>query len=192
MTKNSYIGYSKSLLAHYENFFGIKGKKLVLNSGPTNKVDKEFRVLLFHPNKIHKFYIYCTLGMSINRTDDNLIELFVFSPKKDKKLIELLTYCASFHRNDAPLNLYHTVNIGQPWIDKSICDHGYISLPYMVGKNLEIFSFEDKVIHCYWFIPITKGEREFKIENGSEELELLFERSQFNYLDPKRIDLVNN
>jgi hypothetical protein len=37
-----------------------------------------------------------------------------------------------------------------------------------------------------WLIPITKAEREFKKAQGLEALEALFEKKQFNYLDPAR------
>ena len=101
-----------------------------------------------------------------------------------------MTVCASYHRNGLPLNLHHTVNIGQPWLDNSQCDHGFISLPYLDGEELQIFNFGGKEIHCYWFIPITEKERDFKIENGYEALEQLFEDNRFDYLNPKRDSLV--
>src|SRR5690348_11901648 len=99
-------------------------------------------------------FVYCTVGMSADRTDENLVELFVFSPKPDSQLVELMTICASYHRNKLPLNIHHTVNIGHPWLDDSVCDHGFISLPYLDGPELEIFKFEGLEIHCYWLIPI--------------------------------------
>jgi len=124
--------------------------------------------------------------MSCDRTDDNLIELFVFSPAPSHSLVELLTYCASYHRNGLHLNIHHTVNIGQPWIGGSICDHGFISFPYLDGPDLEIFQFNGHDIHCYWFIPITEKERDYKTEHGCEALEQLFESEQINYLNPNR------
>ena len=105
-------------------------------------------------------------------------------------MVELLTICASYHRNGKPLNLHHTVNIGQPWLDESNCDHGFISLPYLDGEELEIFNFDGQEIHCYWFIPITKNERDYKSKNGYEALEELFEKKQFDYLNPNRPCLI--
>jgi len=116
--------------------------------------------------------------------------LLVYSPKSDNLLVELLTVCASYHRNGLPLGLHHTVNIGQPWLDNSKCDHGFISLPYLDGEELEIFSFGGQEIHCYWFIPITEKERDYKVENGCEALEQLFEDKRFDYLNPNRDSLI--
>jgi len=178
--------YAERLYMHYKNYFLEPGKRLVLNVGPKEKLHEEFYVLEIPPNGKHSMYTYCTVGMSCDRTDDNLIELFVFSSAPSHSLVELLTYCASYHRNRLPLNIHHTVNIGQPWIGNSICDHGFISLPYLDGPDLEIFQFNGYDIHCYWFIPITEKERDYKTEHGCEALEQLFESKQINYLNPNR------
>ena len=89
-----------------------------------------------------------------------------------------------------PLDLNHTVNIGQPWLNDSKCDHGFISLPYLDGEQLEILELGEKIVNCYWFIPITEKERDYKIENGVEELEQLFEDKKLDYLNPNRKGLV--
>jgi hypothetical protein len=185
-TKN----YIESLTHHYENFFGVKGNRLILQKGPTQKLHKDFFVLEFPHNDKHKMFCYCTVGMSADKLDDNLVELIVYSPKPDNLLVELLTVCASYHRNGFPLNLSHTVNIGQPWLDNSKCDHGFISLPYLDGQELELFSFGKQDIHCYWFIPITEQEKEYKRKYGSEALEQLFDDKQFDYLNPNRDSLI--
>lgn len=185
-TKN----YVDNLTKHYETYFGMKGKRLTLQQGPTDKLHKDFFILEFPYNDKHQMFCYCTIGMSVDRLDENLIELFVYSPKSDKLLVELLTVCASYHRNGLPLALHHTVNIGQPWLDNSKCDHGFISLPYLDGEQLEVFDFSGRSIHCYWFIPITEKERDFKIEKGCEALEQLFEDNQFDYLNPVRDSLI--
>ncbi len=136
-------------------------------------------------------YCYCTIGMSVDRLDDNKIELFVYAPRPDASLVEMLTYCASYHRNGMPLNIHHTVNIGQRWLDNSKCDHAFISLPYLDGEELELFNFDSNDIHCYWLLPITEGERNYKIEKGCEALEQLFEEKQIDYLNPFRSSLVS-
>lgn len=182
--------YIKRLEQHYKNYFGVEGRRLTLDKGPKEKLHPDFFVLEVPPNDRHSMFIYCTVGMSADRMDDNLIELFIFSPKPSNQLVEVMTYCASYHRNKLPLNIHHTVNIGQPWLDNSICDHGFISLPYFDGPELELFNFEGNEIRCYWFIPITQKERDYKIEKGCEALEQLFEEKQFEYLNPRRKCLV--
>ena len=183
------MGYIKDLVKHYETYFCVKGNGVNLACEPTGKLVEGFIVLEIPPNKQHDMYCYCTVGMSAERSD-NLIELLVYSPKTDLSLVELLTACASYHRNNTALNLHHTVNIGQPWLDSSICDYGFISLPYLDGEELELFQFEDTTINCYWLIPITKEERDYKIKNGVEALEQLFEDKQLDYLNPNRKSLI--
>jgi Suppressor of fused protein (SUFU) len=181
--------YIDSLQRHYEDYFGLSGTKMTLDHGPTEKLHPDFFVVEFLPNERHKSY--CTVGMSADRQDNSLIELVVYAPRASTKLVELLTICASYHRNHLPLNLHHTVNIGQPWLDGSKCDHAFISLPYLDEQEFELLNIGDSEIHCYWLIPITEKERDFKIKNGYEALEDLFEEKQFNYLDPGRNSLVN-
>ncbi|MBN8852874.1 MAG: hypothetical protein BGO55_14935 [Sphingobacteriales bacterium 50-39] len=189
-SKNAAKLYVEGLYMHYTSYFSEPGSRLVLGEGPKEKLHEEFYVLEIPPNGKHNMYTYCTVGMSCDRTDDNLIELFVYSPAPSHSLVELMTYCASYHRNGLPLNIHHTVNIGQPWIGGSKCDHGFISLPYLDGPDLEIFQFNGREIHCYWFIPITEKERDYKTEHGCEALEQLFESKQINYLNPNRECLV--
>jgi hypothetical protein len=182
--------YTETLRQHYESYYQTKGKQLNLEYGPKEKLHPDFCVLELPPNKRQAMFCYCTVGMSVERNDSNLIELVVYSPRPDNSIVELLTFAASYHRNKYPLNIHHTVNIGKPWLDNSKCDHGFISLPYLDGEVLEIFNFGEKTIHCYWYIPITEKERDYKIDNGCEALEQLFEEKQFNYLDPNRESLV--
>jgi Suppressor of fused protein (SUFU) len=178
--------YTTLLKKHYESYFDIAGQELILENDVTEKLHPDLYVLEFKPNNRHNFWTYCSIGMSLDRKDDNLIELFVFSPWQDKAHVELITVCASYHRNCLPLNIHHTINIGRPWLDQSTCDHCFISLPYLDGTDIELFEFNKKTYHCYWLIPITEKERNFKIENGCEALEQLFEDKQLNYLNPDR------
>ncbi len=182
--------YHILLQKHYENHFKAKGTKRVWKIDPHRKLSQEFHVLEFPPGKVHKAWTYCTIGMSAERTDNNLIEIVLYSPKQEESLVELLAMITSYHNNSAPLNIHHTVNIGRPWLDDSVCTYGFISLPYLDGENLEFFKFGDKTIHCYWFIPITEREKEFKVKNGCEALEVLFETKKINYLNPNRRSLA--
>ncbi|MBB5636810.1 hypothetical protein HDE68_002723 [Pedobacter cryoconitis] len=183
-------GYIEELTLHYQAYFGLPGKPLKLTKGPTEKLHSDFVVLEFPPTDKNAMFCYCTVGMSVDRSDDHLIELFVYAPKADMQLVELLTVCASYHRNKSPLGLDHTVNIGQPWLDNSKCDHGFISWPYLDGEDLAVFEVEGKGVGCYWLIPITEQERDYKIEAGTEALEQLFEDKGIDYLNSGRESLV--
>lgn len=182
--------YIISLEKHYEDHFGIVGTKHVWPIDPHSKMHPDFCVLEFPPNKKHNMWVYCTAGMSLDRFNNNPIEVFIFSPKSDNSVVELLTVIASYHRNGDPFNIHHTFNIGRPWLDDSVCDYGFISLPYLDGEELELFKFKDQVIHCYWIIPITETEQEYKIEKGCDALEDLFEEKGIEYLNPKRKSLL--
>jgi hypothetical protein len=182
--------YIDRLRQHYESYFGVTGRRLTLDKGPKENLHPGFHVLEFSPHQKRNMFCYCTAGMSADRLDDNLIELVVYAPRADIALVELLTVCASHHRNVLPLNIHHTVNIGQPWLGDSKCDDAFISLPYLDGQELEFFNFDSNEIHCYWLIPITEKERDYKIENGYQALEQLFEEKQIDYLDPDRKSLV--
>lgn len=182
--------YTDELKQHYESFYRVVGNKVTWDKGPTHKLCPEFFILEFGPSKRHQMWTYATVGMSLDRNDDNLIELITYSREKDLSRVELLTVSASFHRNSAPLNLHHTVVVGQLNDSDTTCDHGFISLPYLEGEELEIIKFSGLEIHCYWFIPITEKERDYKIKFGCDALEDLFEEKQFDYLDKHRKSLV--
>lgn len=153
--------YTNELRRHYESFYGVAGSKMTLDKGPTNKLHPEFFILELEPSKRHQMWTYATVGMSLDRDDDNLIELITYSKERDKSRVELLTVNASYHRNSAPLSLHHTVVVGQLTDDNTTCDHGFISLPYIEGEGLEIIKFNGQEIHCYWFIPITEKKKGF-------------------------------
>jgi hypothetical protein len=78
----------------------------------------------------------------------------------------------------------HTVNFGKPWMDRSPCEYGIISLPYLDGPELEGTGAK-----FLWLIPITHAEVEYKKKFGVEKLEDLFESSHFNFIDPCRASL---
>jgi hypothetical protein len=177
------------LQRHLEEHWQVSAKQLLLQKGPLEKLDPSFRVLEFPPGPVHEMWIYSTIGMSLSNPD-RLIELHVFSDKQDAGIVELLTACASYHRNDSLLGLYHTVNFGQPWQGTSACTYGYISLPYLDGEALELFNFADSHLHNLWLIPITERERNFKMENGWEALEDAFENEALDYTNPKRRECI--
>ena len=181
--------YCESLRGHFENYFKIAGVKKILKEGLREKLHHNFYVLEIPPGSVRGCWIYATVGMSLEFAN-NQIELFIYSPQKDDSLVELLTVCASYHRNVLPLNLHHTVNIGRPWMAHSLCDHAFISLPYLEVEVFEFFKYGRKQIHCYWLIPITIEERDYKIEHGCEALEQLFENNNFDYLNPTRRNLI--
>lgn len=184
------FSYAAALRQHYESYYGLSGRPCSWQKGPREKLHPDFFILEIPPNDKHPFWAYCTVGMSLDQSAESRLELVLYSPYQDDSQVELLTACASYHRNILPLDLHHTVNFGRPWLAASILDHGFISLPYLDGEALEIYDWENRELHCYWLIPITEQERDFKISHGCEALEQLFEDRSLDYLNPHRSSLA--
>lgn len=182
--------YTVACQQHYEDYFNAVGEKIILKEGPVEKLHPYFYVLEFMPAADRDYWTYATVGMSLDRPADCAIELFILAPYQEESLAELLLLCASFHRNVATLDLDHTVNIGRPWLPEATCDHAFISLPYIHGEALELFDYAGITTHCYWLLPITEAERNYKILHGAEALEQLFEQNELDYLDPNRNSLI--
>ena len=128
----------------------LRDSRIATKAGkvPTEKLYSDCYTLEFKPHDRYNFWTYCTVEMSLDRENNNLIELFIFSSRQDETNVALLTFCASYLGNDLPLNLNYTVNVGQPGLNQSECDHGFISLPYLDGENPELFNFNSKTHHC--------------------------------------------
>ena len=84
----------------------------------------------------------------------------------------------------------HSVNFGRPWIDGSQCDYGLISLPYLDGPDLEVLSLGSRTVKFYWLIPVTPSEVDFKKRLGLEALEVEFDRSGLDYVNPQRKSVI--
>lgn len=121
---------------------------------------------------------------------EDRLELHLFAPPQGEVacLTEILTATAHYHRTGSRLGLEHSVNFGQPWLPGSKCTFGLISLPYLDGPDLE--RLEKPSVRFLWLIPVTENEVAYKKKHGMEALEELFERAQFNYLDPLRPSVV--
>lgn len=180
------MDYKENLLEHYKknwssNFNLLKWKKV-----PIVYTANELNIIEFPPTRKRNMWTYATCGMSkVNY--ENPIEIHIFSKKKSEELCEILTAIVYYHQASGNvLNLWHTVNFGKPWMENSECNFGLISLPYLDGPNIEDFLFNNKIIKCYWLIPITEAELKYKKEKGVESLELLFENKNFDYSDSSR------
>ncbi len=106
------------------------------------------------------------------------------------EIVELLVVTAHYHRTSEPLDLWHTVKFGRPWLQGSTCSHGLVSLSYLDGPSLEDLTFQNKSIKFYWLIPISSLEVQYKVEHGIEALETAFEIASLNYIDLMRSSVV--
>ncbi|MGJ4748387.1 suppressor of fused domain protein [Leptospira sp. SA-E8] len=181
--------YVKSLISHYSKVWGSKYNLLKFDKGPVKELPENFRIVEFSPQGSRNYWVYATIGMLFSFTE-NPIELHIFSPIKERGLLEILYSIAHYHQYEKQLGLFYTINFGRGWIESSNCSYGLIQLPYVDGPAIEIFNFESHEIHCYWLLPITENEREFKKKNGFDSLAEVFEKKQLNYIDPNRNSLV--
>lgn len=183
--------YSRLVKEHYISNWGDAFEEKRWTKGPINNLDNDLAILEFKPTDKRKMWTYATSCMS-TFAHKSPIELHLFSAVQDDSLVELLTAIAYFHTVDQNLGIGHTVNFGRPWQGNSVCDYGLISLPYLDGPSLESLDLGGnyKTISCYWLIPITLQERDYKIQHGLEALEERLEEKQFNYLDNKRKSVI--
>lgn len=184
------MDYQERIINHYVKIWNAEPKFHFWSLGPAEELPYDFRVLEFAPTQMRTMWTYATCCMS-QSNDANKIELHIFSSKQNTGLIELLTVVAHYHRTGSKLDLNHTVNFGRAWQDDSNCEFGFISLPYLDGPAVENMStMENSSLKCYWLIPITKAEVEYKKKQGVEALELLFEEKEIDYLNVQRSSLI--
>jgi len=178
------------IIDHYKINWNNLPKIETWDNEKINEKISGFKVLEFSPTSERDMWTYATCGMS-TLEEENPIELHIFSQTQDKKMVELLTVVAFYHRENN-LDLFHTVNFGTPWQGSSKCSYGLISLPYLDGPTLENLYLDsiDENLKFYWLIPIHKDEVEYKKKYGVEELENKFDEKEFNYLDPNRDSVV--
>lgn len=180
------IPYSDKLLDHYENFFGIDYEGIKIEDSDTTGLSEDFCVVKFLPTQHREIYVYATLGLS-NKNDTSPIELFMYSITENDRIVSIL-YEIAQQRNDKAITLeaYQTVEFKQPWYEGSKCDYGLISPPYIEGPELE----ECGNINCFWLIPLTQEEVQFKMQFGIESLEQKFNDAELNFLHYYRDSIV--
>jgi hypothetical protein len=184
--------YTSSLIDHYRKAWGQHDYVASWSKGPVAELPATFRVLVFEPTRDRAVWVYATCGMS--SADENWAsELHMFSPLEYSGHIELLTVVAHYHRTGHPLGVVgSTVYFGRPWMPGSQLTHGLISRPYRDGPSLENLADSDgtPLVHCYWLLPITKSEREYKKQFGLEKLEILFDQRRVEYANAERPSFV--
>ncbi|WP_367868214.1 suppressor of fused domain protein [Pedobacter sp. WC2423] len=182
--------YKSNILNHYSSNWGDGFQERKWSKGPIIEVVPHLSILEYRPYSSREMWTYATCGMS-TYTHVSPIEVHMFSSVQDDSIVELLSSVCYYHNVEANLDLGHTVNFGRSWQGSSESSYGLVSLPYLDGPNLELMSWGDnREIHFYWLIPITKTEVEYKKEYGLEALEDKFDTDEFNYLDPNRRSIV--
>jgi hypothetical protein len=183
------VMWQTSIENHYSTVWKTAPELCEFSAGPIGQLPHGFAILRFAPHNGRKMWTYATRCMSLP-DDENPVELHMFSPFRTDEMVELLVATAHFHRTSTKLDVGHSVNFGRPWIDGSQCDYGLISLPYLDGPDLEVLSLGSRTVKFYWLIPVTPSEVDFKKRLGLEALEVEFDRSGFDYVNPQRKSVV--
>lgn len=178
--------HRNAVIGHYEEIWGVRGKKTAFCAGPIHELPADFAVVEFPPHGERQMWTYATCCMS-QPDDDQALELHMFSPISSLEPPEILTAVAHYHRTGVNLGVGHTVNFGKPWLGTSSCHYGLVSLPYLDGPALEQLSLPgNSIVRFLWLVPLTQSEVKFKKANGLDALEERLEEACFNYLDPNR------
>ncbi len=175
-------GITTLVQEHVEKFFqGHAIEYLTWQLGPINDVVPAFRVARITPGPKCNLWTYVSVGSAATvHPNASRLEFFLLVPGQTPRAVELLAMVAHRHTSD-PLGKWHTLPIGEPWVDGATCDVFFISPPYTFGPDLEICDSGDVHIHILWLLPITQSEREFGKEHGVDALESAFEKTGIQY-----------
>jgi Suppressor of fused protein (SUFU) len=183
------VNRSSLILDHYRRCWGTTPQVCNFSKGPIHQLPHGFSVVRFAPHDKRTMWTYATCCMS-QIEDRKLIELHMFSPAETDDIVELMYAVAHFHCTSEKLDVGHSVYFGRPWLEKSICDYGLISLPYLDGPALEILKAYAETINFYWMIPISYSEMLFKKQQGLDALENKFQTISLDYINPSRESVV--
>lgn len=181
----------ETVLEHCKEFFdGHEVDLFSWNDGPIESAVDGFRVFRAAPGPKLGLWVYASVGAgTIEHEHGGSLEFVLVSPKESPRCVELLAMTTYYHLSRC-LSIGHTLAMGEPWQDKSICDHWLVSTPYPFGPELEICNFRDSHAHIAWLLPITESERNFKVEHGLEDLERKFEDAKLAFCDIDREAVV--
>ena len=179
----------EGIIQHYEDVWGVEYTHKISKDSAMHALDPAFRVLEFSQLPDRPEWAYATCGMSLAK-DPKPIEIHLFSLKRDRKLVDLLSSIAYGYRNGDAMEVNDIVNFGRPWHKNSICTHGLVSLPYPDGSKMEVERILGKNTFFYWMIPITEREADYKKNCGIYDLNLLFDEPPLDYMNIRRRSVV--
>ena len=181
----------EEIIEHYKDFFrGHVAERFTWNTGPLVKRVPDFEVIRFSPGPKIGLWVYCSIGASsIEHENSGLLEFVVVSPIQSVRLVETLAMITYYHSNHK-LGFGHTLPIGEPWLDNSLCENWLLSLPFPFGEELEVIALSGKHAHVAWLLPITDAERDYKINNDLEALEQLFDEVGLEYWNINRSSVM--
>ena len=156
--------------------------------GPAALQFPRLHVLAVEPGPRTRLWSYVSEG-AFETNDDPKLEFVVLADRPDTSLVELLTMAAYYHHTEG-LDVGHTLPIGRPWLAGATCDHLLVSLPYPFGPDLEVVLGGSGHRRVLWLLPVTQAERDYKVREGVEALEQLFDSHAIAYWDSRRPSVV--
>jgi len=142
-------------------------------------------------------WIYISLG-TWEVTKDELyeqgrygIDFLITSPERNLGHIKTLAMAAVYHSEPKTrINIGHIIDIGEPWMKGSQCDHFLVSFPHPFPHELETILINDIYISFWWLLPITIKEADYAKKHGVESLEKLLEKKRVDVLAVNRKSAV--
>src|SRR5215468_11015705 len=168
-------------------------EEYVHKEGPMRIMLPNWRVIEIAPLKAKAPWVYVSLG-AWEVTKDELyeqgrygIDFLITSPERKLHHIKTLAMAATYHSDPKTrINIQHVVDIGEPWMEGSQCDHFLVSFPHVYPPKLETILINDIWISFWWLLPITKKEADYAWKHGVEALEEILEKKRINTVDVKR------
>ncbi|WP_256726963.1 suppressor of fused domain protein [Streptomyces acidiscabies] len=149
--------------------------------------DADVRVLTVSPGPRVDSWSYVTVGCSDEEHTGLRREFVMTGHVRDERFVDLMTMLATYHRTGHPLDVGHSLPIGEPWLPGSRCDHLLISVPYSHGPALEHAPALTRIL---WALPVTPEEIAYRRAHGTEALEQLFDDHALLPTDPHRESVV--
>jgi hypothetical protein len=172
------------------NFPGRPIEAFTWEAGPIRKQNPHFRVFRVAPAGKSDVWAYASVGAwAVTEDQGHGLEFIIATAFPDPRAVELLAMTVRYHHGGT-LGLGHTLPIGEPWLPGSRCDYLLVSLPYPWGPGLQTCHVGDRHVDFLWLLPITKEERDFKVANGLEALESLFDERALRYWDVHRLSVT--
>ncbi len=167
----------------YETLWGKASREIKPDvSANILKDFPELKILEFPPSRLHKNWIYATLGMSSIATNTNeLPEVHIYASEKSSDSIAAITSLISYSLHQ-PLKFCTIFPCFKDNKKHSGCSYITLAYPECDGEGFKEIFFDKKEVLFIWLLPITHNEKKLIEEKGLEALEdKLFEKNIEDY-----------
>jgi suppressor of fused protein SUFU len=185
--------------AHYEKHFGELTEQ-VMHSTDIKEVHVD--IYQFRPTPERDYWTIITGGMSDARQyipEDlegqigSRAEIMMYVREPNGWMFNVLKGLAEMPFDDNTyLHWRHTVPNGKPMTaEPSELTNFFFLPPYFEAEGFDSLELDGEGVDILWLFPITDAERQYAVDNGSEALEELFEKTQIDpVVDEARKSIV--